>query len=182
MRPSSSADPNAPYRAAMTSLVDCNFFTDEQTEQTNSANTTRQDSPLTALSPRTASSSNAHNALATTNRLSAPEITVGSVLEYLRHQGHPCDDLMYATIINRLESANISAETLLTATKAAYDAEHPLLANLNVNAYERSELINRLGGIVTRRQGFRAELKSAIQSADNNPGQLIANLLRYIRR
>ena len=78
-------------------------------------------------------------------------------------------------------SANLSAETLLTALKTAYDTDHPLLATLSVNAHERSGLISRLAGIVTNTGGFKKGIKAALHNSNNNPEQLIINILNYLR-
>ena len=183
MRPSSpsSSDPNAPYRAAITSLVDCNFFTDVHSEQPDTANTTHQHSPFAELSPRRACSSNPSNAITDAGPSSASQVTIGTVLEYLSERGRGCDNLRYGTVLSRLQSVNLSAETLLTALKAAFDADHPLLATLGVNPYERSELINRLDGIVNIKSGFRQEIKTAAQNSNDDPEQVITNLLQLMR-
>ena len=180
MRPSSSSDPNAPYRAAIASLVDCNVFPDEHAEQADSANTTHPHSPFAELSPRRGSPSIPPSAITDAGPSSATSITIDTVLEYLREQGR-VSNLVYRTINNRLNSSNLSAATLLTALKAAYDTHHPLWATLGVNEYERYELINRLDGIVSHCAGFNKGVKAAAQNSNNDPEQLIANLLHYVR-
>ena len=180
MRPSSSSDPNAPYRAAIASLVDCNFFTDEHAEQPDTHSAASQHSPFAELSPRRASSRHPSNALADRGQSSASPVTIESVLEYLSERGRE-SQLVYGTINNRLNSSNLSAATLLSALKAAETVNYPLWATLSVSAYERAELINRLGGIVTIGGGFKKGIKTAVQNSNNDPEQLIANVLQYAR-
>ena len=167
----------------MTSLVDCHFFADEQAEQPDRAPATRQHSPLAELSPRSRAQSADPGARAEVAGPSTDaDVGLYTIQRYLRQQGHERKDfLKYNATQSRLDSVNLSAETLLTALKAAYDANHPLLVTLGVSAYERSELIDRLAGIVNRRQ-FGAKIKSAVQSAHNDPDQLIENLLAYARK
>ena len=183
MRPSSSSDPNAPYRAAIASLVDCNFFADEQAEQPNVANTTHQHSPFAELSPRRASSSREPSAIADAGPSSAAHVTIDTIKDYLREKGNLDSDLSLkdTTIENRLNSTNISAKTLFDAIKIACNPDHPLLSTLSINPYQRYELINRLGRIVSYKQGFRQEIKSAMQKSNNDPEQLIANILNHLR-
>ena len=181
MRPSSSSDTNAPYRAAIASLGDCNVFQDQPDEQFDTTNSTHQHSPFAELSPRFASSSRDLNAIADTGLSSASNVTFGTIRNYLREKGHQCNELTKTTFKNRLNSANISAETLLTALKFAYDFNHPLLATLNVNSYERSELINRLVVIASFQHGFHNKIKAAFQNANDDPEQLIVNITHYLR-
>ena len=183
MRPSSSSDPNAPYRAAIASLADCNFFTDEQAEQPDTHNAARQHSPFAGLTPRGASSSNDLSSVADAVPPSASQVTIATIKDYLRDKGHLHSDasLKDTTIENRLNSTNISRETLLNAIKTACNPDHPLLATLSINPYERYELINRLDGIVSHKQGFRQEIRSAMQKSNNDPEQLIANILNHLR-
>ena len=182
MRPSSpsSSDPNAPYRAAITSLVDCNFFTDVHAEQPDTHSAASQHSPFAELSPRRGSLSNLPSAITDAGPSSASQVTIGTVLEYLSERGRGCQ-LVYGTINNRLNSANLSAETMLTALQISHTENHPLLTSLGVNPYERSELINRLDGIVNIKSGFRQEIKTAVQNSNDDPGQVITNLLQLIR-
>ena len=180
MRPSSSSDPNAPYRAAIASLVDCNFFKDEQAEQPDVAHASYEHSPFVGLSPRGASSSNPCHAIEDRGASSASQVTIETVLEYLSERGRG-SQLVYGTINNRLNSSNLSAATLLSALKAADTTHYPLWATLGVSAYERAELINRLSGIVTNGGGFKKGIKAAVQNSNNDPEQLIANVLQYGR-
>ena len=183
MRPSSSSDPNAPYRAAIASLVDCNFFANEQAEQPDVANAAYEHCPFNELSPRRVCSSDPSHVISDAGPSSASNVTVDTIKDYLRERGHVHGDLSLkdTTIEKRLNSTNISIETLLTAIKIACNPDHPLLATLSINPYERYELINRLDRIVSHKQGFRQEIKSAMQKSNNDPEQLIANILNHLR-
>ena len=114
MRPSSSSDPNAPYRAAIASLVDSNLLADEPGEQANTANPAYPSSPFAGLSLIRASSSNPSNAVADAGPSSRSNVHINLVLEYLHEKGFIYDNLKFTTILMRLNSANLSAETLLT--------------------------------------------------------------------
>ena len=180
MRPSSS-DPNAPYRAAIASLVDCNFFADEEPEQPETANPTNQQDPFAGLNPRrlTHSTSPISTAEATTS--SASPVTVSTIRQYLLEKRTVNKFLLDATIQDRLNLGNLSAETFLAALKIADDASHPLLIRLGVRDLERDEIIYRLAGITANSAGFRMAIRTAAQNANNNPDQLVAGILHHIR-
>ena len=180
MRPSSSYEPNAPYRASTPVLID--FFAKEAAEQQERANASTPYSLFAGLSPRGASPSNRSDASVDAGTSSASPVTVSSLRSFLRSKGCPAGHHIHeGTIQSRLNSANLSAETLLTAIETAHDANHPLWATLSINAYERSELMNRLGGIVTNSGGFKKGIRAAAQNSNNDPQQLIANILHYLR-
>lgn len=182
MHPSSpsSSDPNAPYRAAIASLVDCNFLHDEQQEQPDVANSAYQFNPFAELSPRRASSSNPSSTIANTGSSSASHATISTVLDYLAERGRG-GQLVYGTINSRLNSTNLSAETLLSALKVTDDANHPFLAAMGVNDFERSELFKRLDGIVNNSSGFKKGIKEAVKNSNNDPQKLLENILYYVR-
>ena len=181
MRPSSSYDANAPYRAAIASLGNCNVFENEQAEQPDTANTTHQHSPFAELSPSRACSSNPCHAIADAGPSSVSDITISTVCQYLREKKHLFSPMSNGTILTRLDSVKLSPETLLAALKTAHDANDPLLANLSINNSERAELISRFIGILTRKQGFHKSMREVIQNSNNNPEQLIENLIHYMR-
>lgn len=181
MHPSPFSNSNAPFQAAIASLVDCNILHDRQEEQADTTLTTQQHSPFAELKPRRASSTKSPSAIPKPRASLALHATIDEIKDYLRQLGLQCDDLKYKTIINRLDLTNLSAETLFNAIKTANDANSPLLANLAVNGYERSELINRLAETVARRYGFREGIRAAIDNSNNNPHQVIINLLDYLR-
>ena len=181
MRPSSSSDPNAPYRAAIASLVDCNFFADEQAELPDIAYTARQHSPFAELSPTTPFLSNDTSPIANAGQSSASHVTIDTMKNYLRAKGYRCTQMMDTTLIDRLNSANLRVETLFAAIKTVHNADHPLLATLNVNVSERYDLINRLVVIASASYGYHSRIKAAIENNNNDPEQLIANILNYVR-
>ena len=182
MRPSSSSDPNAPYRAAIASLVDCNFFKDEQAEQPDVAHASYEHSPFVGLSPRGASSSNDPSAIADAGPSSASQVSVGTIRQYLLEMGHSNTSRLKDNVVkNRLNLSNLSAETLLRAIQYAYDINRPLPENFTVSRNDRAELIYRLAGIITNKSGFLQGTKDAAQNSNNNPEKLITNLLQHIR-
>ena len=180
MRPSSSTDPNAPYRAAINSLGAYHFFNGEHVEQSDTSHMTRQHSSFTELSPRRAARSDAASPIAEAGPSSASNSSIDIMKDYLREKGHLCDEFHDKTLLKRLNSTNISVETLLAAIKTAYNADHPLLATLTVNPYERAELINRLVVMASSPYGFNPKIKAAVQNSQN-PEQLIASILHYLR-
>ena len=117
---------------------------------------------------------------------SASSVTISTILHYLRERGHTSPEWIYqglseANAQNRLDSANVSAQTFLTALQIAHTINHPLLESLRVSDEEQKGLIARLTGIVMTKAGFRSPIKTLVQNADNNPDQLIANVLQYVR-
>lgn len=107
------------------------------------------------------------------------QTSVRDIQQYLRAMGYPDINMAHQAVQLRLDSVNLSAETILTALQILHDANHPLLAILCVSNNTRIKLINRLVGVVNRVQGFRPEIRSAIQRANNNPDQIIVNLLSF---
>ena len=192
MRPasSSSSDPNAPYRAAIASLVDCNFFADEKPEQPDTTDLTNpqmnlqtyQPDVFDGISPRRFTQSTCPNPTAeATLPLAAAPVSIATIRQYLRDQGHPNGHIRDATVESRLFSTNLSAETLLTAIQIAHDANHALLVRLGVSLNDRIILIARLNGIVLTSQGFFTGMRKAVKRANNDPYQLIACILEYLR-
>ena len=183
MRPSSSSAPNAPDRAKQPVLIDFFAKEKEEAEPQERENTNNQQNPLAELSPRSRAHSTALDARAEVVGPSTDaDVSLYTIQRYLRQKGYePRDFLRYNAVQSRLDSTNLSAKTLLDALKIAEQANHPLWATLNVNADERSDLIHRLTGIVTRVQGFKKGIKTVVQNSNNDPGQLIANILEYQR-
>ena len=184
MRPSSSSssDPNAPYRAAIASLVDCNFFVDDGAEQPETVAANSQQTPFTGLNPGPiVAQSNRPNTTSEVGTSTASPVTVGTIQQYLHEKGYPDSRLMDLAIRIRLNSANLSAGTLLSALQITHDANHSLLASLSVSNQEREILISKLVGILINTTGFRGEIKNICQNCNNNPNYLIANLLQYLR-
>ena len=180
MRPSSS-DPNAPYRAAISSLIDCNFFADDNAEQPDdTANATH---PIYAgLRSRTASDGTGANATTDIGTSSRSSVTASTILRYLRETGDVSSGTISDwTVDNRLDSVNMRAETLLVALQIANSPDHTVLANLGAHQWERFEIKNRLSGIATNKSGFGKAIKKVAINSNDNPEQLIANLLDYLR-
>ena len=181
MRPS-SADPNAPYRDAISSLVDCNFFADDSAEHTDDTANATHPSYFAGLNPRTESDSRGPNATTEIATSSRPPVTASTILRYLRDTGDVSSGTISdGTVDNRLDLVNLSAETLLIALQTANSPDHTVLANLGVNPSERFEIRNRLAGIATNKSGFGKAIKMAAINSNDNPQQLIANLLDYLR-
>ena len=117
---------------------------------------------------------------------SASSVTISTIRNYLREKGYTnpewvCQGLSEANAQNRLDSANVSAQTFLTALQIAHTINHPLLERLRVSDEELKGLIARLTGIVMTKAGFRPSIKTLVLNAHNNPDQLIANVLEYVR-
>ena len=179
---SSSSDPNAAYRTKTPELID--FFANERIEQQEIVNANHQQTAFSGLSPRSEAHSAAINA---TTEVAEPatntEVSLYTIQRYLRHNGYAHENfLRYKVTQNRLDSANLSAKTLLDAIKIIVEgANQPLLTGLGVSNQESIELIYRLAGITTNSAGFRPPMRAAVQNANNNPEQLIAAILQHIR-
>ena len=180
MRPSSSSDSNAPHRA--TSPVFIDFFAKEAAEQQERTAPVGQHSPFAELNPRgTSAESHPAGSVAAGPSAHFP-VTVNSLRCYLQSKGYSAGSHIFdVTIQNRLNTANLSAETLLTALEIAHTPDHPLLVTLGVNKSERLRLINRLKGIVNHSAGFQTEIESAALRSHNQPNQLIQNFLELVR-
>ena len=112
----------------------------------------------------------------------ATNVTVTTLRSFLRAHGHSGGDFMRdITIQDRLDRANISAGTLLAALQLVNTSNHPLLASIGVSLSERPKLMSKLSGIVNQAAGFRQDVETDAQAANNNPDQLIANVLQAIR-
>ena len=176
-RPSSS-DPNAPYRDAIASLANCNFFADDEvTEQpTESAHLPNQ---FAALRPHGLTR---RGNVTAADSAPTPAVTIATLRQYLSALGYSSTNLILdGALQSRLTAAGLSPATLLTALQIAHADHHPLLANLGVNDYQHSELKSRLAGIVIRAAGFRTRIRNVAASADDNPERLITALFNYIR-
>ena len=177
-RPSSS-DPNAPYRATTPTLID--FFAKEREEHQERADANHQQNPLSALGPRRTTHGTAPSATANVGPSAAPNVTASTIGQYLSERGYAVNILLRnETIEARLSSARLSAEALLAALHIAHDAHHPLLARLGVSDKNRALLLYWLAGIANNKQGFLQPIRTAALNANNNPDQLINNILQYI--
>ena len=211
MQPSrpSSTDPNAPYRHAIAALADNRIdgqelYPDESRDRPgqNQANRLAELNPrrtinrdrLNTIARNIAShvdfatqliaNNSIPTATATTEATvsSASSITINTVCQYLHDKGYVDRNMADAAIQNRLNSVNLSAETLLTAIETVDNANHPLWATLQANDFERAELIHRLARMATIPQAFRPGIRAVIQNSNNNSEQMIANFLDYLRR
>ena len=165
---SSSSDPNAPYHAAIASLVDCNFFADAKPEQPDITylmnQKTNQHDSFEGISPRRLTQSTCLNRTAEATLSSAAAlVTIATIRQYLRDQGYSGGRIRDATVESRLFSTNLSAKTLLTALQIAHDANHALLVRLGVNSNDREILVARLNGIMLTSQGFFTGMRKAKQ-------------------
>ena len=180
MRPSSSSsfDPNAPYRAAIASLVDCNFFADEGAGQPETVSDNRQQTPFAGLRPGHIAQSNSYTMTPEVGISTAPQVTASTIQQYLLAMGYDSNGfLLETTMQSRLNEGKLSAETLLIALQTVHEADHPLFAALGMRYAEKSLIITKLSGIITHRNGFPKSLRKVIQNCNNNPDQLIANVL-----
>ena len=184
MRPSSSSsnDPNAPYRNAIASLADCNFFAYEEDALDQSANNESVQNPFAGLIPRRPIQTDRPSASTDAGTSTGSQVTIGTILQYLEEKEIRLHKNIHDTTASRrLHAHDLSPETMLAAIKIAYDTNHPLLATLSANDDERYALISRLSGVVTQAQSFRPGIRQAFSNSNNNPEQLIANVLQYIR-
>ena len=180
MRPSSSSDSSAPHQTTTPVFID--FFAKEAAEQQERTATIGQQSQFAALNPRGTSSISRPDVNADAGPSAHLPVTVSTIRNFLLAKQHPDSQLIYDdTVRERLNEGNLSAETLLIALQTVHDANHPLLARLGVNDQEQRELVARLSGIVTNRSGFLPPIKKLVVQANNNPDQLIAAILEYLR-
>ena len=183
MHPStaSSSAPNAPYRTKIPEFID--FFANERVEQPERVNANHQQSAFSGLSPRSEANSAAIGATSHVAESAIDtEVTLYTIQRYLRQNGYAHENfLKYKIAQNRLDSANLSAKTLLDAIKIVEGANQPLLTRLGVSQEESIDLIYRLAGITTNTAGFRPPIRAAAQNANNNPDQLVAAILQHIR-
>ena len=122
------------------------------------------------------------NAATATGQVAAnPQISARDIQQYLRAMGYADITMADQTLRIRLESANVSAETILRSLEILHDPNHPLLTHLGIRNNKRLKLIDKFIGFASRTQGFRVEIRSAMQGANDNPEQLIANLMPFAR-
>ena len=180
MRPSST---NPSYRATTPTYID--FFENaRRAEQSGStsANQTQQ-TPMLFASSRPQHAAQRQRATTPTAGAthSASHVTIDTLRQYISETGHHGERMENVTVQARLNDANISTETLLTALQTAHNPNHPLWENLAAKKRERAMVISKLTGIVINKSGFRSPIKNLLQNAQNDPNQLIANLLGYVR-
>lgn len=204
----SSNDPNAAYRNAIAAFSDNHTYI--QNEQPNNEPHTElglnQANMVAELNPRRMTNRDRLNAIArnigpnlgiaaymiengNSNTSETTEVatsssstaTIATVRQYLGEKGYiNGSDVPDETIQNRLESVNVSVQTLLIALEAAQDVNYPLLAHLGPNSLERFELISRLAGIINIPHILPHQFKAVLRSANDDPDQIITQLLHYI--
>ena len=180
MRPSSSSDPNATHRATTPVFID--FFAKEAAEQQERTNTIAQQGPFAELNPSGTSPRYRPESTADAGPSTASHVTIITIQRYLIEKGYEAKNFLKdETIQRRLNAANLSAETLLAALQTTHNPHHALLSQLHMHQHEQTELKYMLAGITFSCVGFRPAIKEIVQNADNNPDQLITNLLQYMR-
>ena len=111
---------------------------------------------------------------------STSAVTTSTVRAYLRAKGS-VEGVSDITLQNRLYAADLSAQTLLFALQVLDNADHPLHAQLGMSNKDRNKVTYRLAGIALNKSGFLEPIRSVAENAHNNPEQLIANMLDYVR-
>ena len=187
MRPSStsSTDPNAPYRDAIASLADGNVFANTQADSSETSHPTHPQTSFAGLNPprnRGGSASNASASVASAST-ATPQVTISAFKNYLSAMGYlDADAVRLVTVANRLNKTDLRPQTLYDAMQILHQANHPLFAELNLTNQEIRELQHRIAGIVTNKGGFMLPMQKIFQECNNNPKQLIIDILAYVRR
>ena len=167
-------------RATTPTVID--FFAQERAEQQEITATRPAQTPLEGLRARSLARNNPPYVAVALYPLAPPNATVTTLRSFLRSHGHSGGDFMRdITIQDRLDRGNLSAETLLAALRIVNTYNHPLLAMIGASVAERFRLVHKLSGIVNQAAGFRQDVQTAAQAANNNPEQLIVNVLHAIR-
>ena len=122
----------------------------------------------------------ANPAEATTS--TAPPISIDSIRQYLRDNGHHGSNLVNATIESRLMSIRLTKETLFAALQIIHTPNHPLWTSLQTTHPERKAVISRLSGIVLYASGCDPAMRASILQANNDPYLLICSMLDLYRR
>ena len=203
----SSTDPNAAYRDAITAFADNRIDGQEEHRDDAFHDAPGQNQPnrlaglhstrtnnrdrLNAIARNLGANvgialeliENSNRSTATTEAAttSASSVTVDTIRQYLRQKGFADSNMMDLTIQDRLNVANLSAETLFFALQTIHTAEHRLLAVLGMRSEERESIIFKLSGIITRKNGFPQSLKRITKNCNNNADHLITDLLQYVR-
>ena len=191
MRPSSSSssssDPNAPYRDAIARLADCNFFAPEAPEQADATHWLKPFQPLqpsqpfAALSPRSSTDRTDLTTMTHPAPSSYAPVTTSFIQQYLTAMGYGEHFLRDSIIKNRLDSGNLSAQTVFNALQIAHDPNHPFFFDSPLNISQQMTLINKLVGIFINASGFRKFIQTAARNSNDDPYQLIREILRFIR-
>ena len=159
-----------------------NLFENETGQHDTRENGNDQQNRFAQLSQRHRPNSSAVGAIGNGVAPSSNAASPYTIQRYLRQKGYERKEfLKYGTIQNRLDSANLSAQTLLNALKIVDKANHPLLTGLCVSVQEHEILIAKLIGIMTKAQGLPRAMKAAALNCNNDPDRLITAVLQSIR-
>ena len=178
MQPSRPPFSNPPYRPTTPILID--FFAKERETQQTHAEANPQPIPVAAIGQ-----SETMYGCEASGSSPAPARPV--TLQMLRDAipdmtGHFSRCRMKdATILARLNSANVSAATLLYALQTLNNLHSSLCISLAMTDTERNAIMYRLRGIVTQTAGLREELRTVVRNAHDNPDALIRLMLAYVR-
>ena len=175
-------DSNASFRPTTPTLIDFFANENERTEQYESVDAIVQPTPFDELGTRALDLSVASASASTASSLASPftiQMLRESIPEISGHFGR--NHLKDATIHNRLQTANLSVETLVSAIQMLSNPDSPIFATLGISNTECNAILYRLRGIVTYKAGLRDELRKVVRSADDIPEQLIVAILRYVR-
>ena len=179
MRPFSS-DPNAPYRDAIASLSDCNFFRED--DAANATDAPRAPAPLDALNPRQRTHHTGPSGTSDGGPSAPPQVTIATLRQFISSKGHRRSHLLRdRTLHERLNGANLSARTFLTALEIIHDPHHTLLTALAVTEAERQTLVSRMVEILNNALGFNASTRALVLSANDDADQLISRFVAYLR-
>ena len=182
MHPFRPSSPHSMTSDRLTTRTFIDLFENETGQHDTRENGNDQQSRFAQLSQRRNPDSSALGAIGNGVAPSSNAASPYTIQRYLRQKGYERKEfLKYATIQNRLDSANLSAQTLLDALKIVDTANHPLLTALCVSVQEHEILIARLTGIMTKPQGLARTMKAAALNCNNNPDRLISAILQYIR-
>ena len=176
--PGSPPDKNAPYRAAIQALAAGygyvpNDRTDNASPSAASPHALHHDDRLTELAQTgtrpVASSSSSRTA------------TLADIVEALRRSGiHYKRTVFEDTLLSRLETLEISINTLLSAINIARSTHRPIMQSLNANPDEVLTVIGELASIINY-AGAKPHTVTATKNAENDPARFIANILESIR-
>ena len=179
--PGSPSDKNAPYRAAIQALASgYGYVPNDHTDNDGTASPSsasphahHPDDRLTELaqtrSRRVASSSSSRTA------------NLADIVEALRRSGiHYKRTVFEDTLLSRLETLEISINTLLSAINIARSAHHTAMQSLNANPDETLAVIGELASIINY-AGAKPHTVTAAKNAENDPARFVANILESIR-
>lgn len=181
MRPTRpSADPNAPYRAAIQALAEGYPYVDLNESQTSTPTPSHE---LLSHLTRT-QSVGSHQASSSreqpTSSSSQTQLLDELKIKLKNNGDHRALRLTDDTIMTRLRSINISLETLSEALKILDTPSHPTLRSLKMFDSEISSTQWSIGTILKGRL-TKQDMIEALQRANDDPEQLISEICHYNR-